>query len=228
MLAALCFAMFMFATMHSDALRMDAKAAELQLYDAEGMYEYAEDAIFYLRVLRVDGTVQAVGTGVVITADGRAATAFHVIEGGAQFEAVFQDGMIVDDIEIIASDKWTDIAILQLHDFVEEIDGENDPSDRFLPIRSSAVRHGEKVFALGYPLKNTSLITEGIVNTPRAEINGRNRILVSAQVAGGMSGGPILDKQGYVVGIISGSLRTMNNIHVVIDMEDVHHVLATQ
>lgn len=51
------------------------------------------------------------------------------------------------------------------------------------------LRHGEAVYALGYPLKNTAIITEGIVNTPAADINGRSRILTSAQVASGMSGG---------------------------------------
>ncbi|MFD2876769.1 hypothetical protein ACFTAO_13560 [Paenibacillus rhizoplanae] len=45
------------------------------------------------------------------------------------------------------------------------------------------------MYALGYPLKNTAIITEGIVNTPAADINGRSRILTSAQVASGMSGG---------------------------------------
>ena len=81
------------------------------------------------------------------------------------------------------------------------------------------------MFAIGYPMKETKIITEGIVSSPQAPVNGRNRILISAQVASGMSGGPVLDKNGDVVGVISGSLRTMNNIHLVVDMDTVRTVM---
>ncbi|WP_054939956.1 S1 family peptidase [Paenibacillus ihuae] len=95
----------------------------------------------------------------------------------------------------------------------------------YLEMRTEAVKHGEAVFALGYPLKNTSIITEGIINTPAAEINGRSRILTSAQVVSGMSGGPLMDAHGRLAGIISGSLRTMNNIHLIINMDDLRSIL---
>lgn len=213
-----------FAVANADFLRMDSADASSEIYDAEGIYKLAEAATFYLRVLREDGSVQAVGTGVTVSSDGKAVSAYHVVEGGKRFEAMFNNGIIATDIEIIASDEWKDTAILQIHDFATAIVEESPV--RYLPIRQSAVRYGEKIFALGYPLKNTPLITEGIINSPKAEINGRNRVLVSAQVAGGMSGGPIIDQQGYVAGIISGSLRTMNNIHLVIDMDDVLSMLT--
>ncbi|MNW23156.1 hypothetical protein D3C71_2250870 [compost metagenome] len=42
-----------------------------------------------------------------------------------------------------------------------------------------------------------------------------------------MSGGPVLDKYGEVIGLISGSLRTMNNIHLVVGVEDINKVMTS-
>ncbi|MCR8635890.1 hypothetical protein [Paenibacillus radicis (ex Xue et al. 2023)] len=67
--------------------------------------------------------------------------------------------------------------------------------------------------------------SEGIVNAPRAVINGRDRKLVSIQLVSGMSGGPLMDSFGFAAGILSGSLRTMNGIHLAVDSQAVMQVL---
>jgi S1-C subfamily serine protease len=194
-----------------------------QHYDAEGIYELADPSILYVRALREDGTAKAAGTGVVISADGVVATAYHVIEGAERLEGVFNDGRTVRGIEVTAYDEQTDAAVLKLPVRMLE-NGEAEPY-KPLAVRETAVKYGEKVFAVGYPLKNTPIITEGIINSPGAEINGRNRILTSAQIANGMSGGPIINRNGQLTGIISGSLRSMEGIHLVIPLSDVTGLL---
>ncbi|MBB3113917.1 S1-C subfamily serine protease [Paenibacillus phyllosphaerae] len=186
-------------------------------YNAEQTFEQAEDAVFYLRSLRTDGTVAAVGTGVVMDAKGKAATAYHVVENAATMEAVFEDGRTVKGVKLLSYDKLTDAALIEL----PASGAGSSAGYAYLPVRTDALRPGVDVFAIGYPLKNTVIITEGIVNNPSAEINGRDRILTSAEIVSGMSGGPLIDEKGQLAGIISGSLRTMDNIHLVIDMEDV-------
>ncbi|MNP47126.1 hypothetical protein D3C76_1411670 [compost metagenome] len=69
-------------------------------------------------------------------------------------------------------------------------------------------------------MKGTKIITEGIVNAPQAAINGRNRVLLSAEVVNGMSGGPLMDEHGYAAGILSGSLRTMSGIHLAVSGQE--------
>lgn len=195
------------------------------VYNAEQIYGRSYAALFYIRVLQSDGTVASAGTGVTVSPDGTAVTACHVVKQAARIEGTFPDGRTVGPIEVLSFDEATDVAIVKLPDPVDS-NGQSKPYET-LAIRETAVKHGEKVFALGYPIKNTPIITEGIVNTPKAEINGRDRILTSAQIASGMSGGPLLDQQGRLSGIISGSMRTMNNIHLVIDMKDVRSLLQS-
>nr|WP_261807957.1 serine protease [Paenibacillus sp. N3.4] len=165
----------------------------------------------------------------MISPDGIAATAYHVVAEADHLEAIFNDGRMVSSIEVLGRDDQTDAAILKLPAATavarENASFEKKASYNALRVRETAVKHGEKVFAIGYPMKDTPIITEGIINSPKAEINGRDRILTSAQIVGGMSGGPVIDRYGRLAGIVSGSMRTMNNIHLVIPTEQLRNLL---
>jgi len=167
--------------------------------------------------------VKSVGTGVLVSPEGLAGTAYHVIKGAQRIEAVLSDGRIINNVKVIKYNELTDAALVKLPDPQEK-----GGSYSVVPVRESVVRSGERVFAMGYPLKNTPIITEGIVNHPNAEVNGRGRILTSAEIASGMSGGPLLDQHGRLAGIISGSMRTMNNIHLIINTDDLRSIMPAK
>ncbi|WP_248930535.1 S1 family peptidase [Paenibacillus hamazuiensis] len=193
------------------------------VYNAEEIYERSEASVFYIRALNGDDSLKAAGSGVVISPDGIAATAYHVIADAERIEAIFNDGRTVSPVEVLGVNEATDAAVLKL-----PARSEADQTYRALPIRETDVKHGEKVFAIGYPMKDVPIISEGIVNSPKAEINGRDRILTSAQIVSGMSGGPLIDRFGHLAGIISGSLRTMNNVHLVIGIGDIQSLVLQQ
>lgn len=184
-------------------------------YRAEDIYARAHQAMFYVRVLNEDQTVKSVGSGAIIAADGTASTAYHVVKDATRIEAVLSDGRTVSPVQVLDYDERTDAAVIKL-----PAPAAKEPAYTVLEVREPSLQHGERIFAMGYPLKETPIITEGIVNHPTATINGRSRILVSSEIVSGMSGGPLLDEQGRLAGVISGSLRTMNNIHLGISMED--------
>ncbi len=187
-----------------------AKASDRQELDAAQIYKQYSNSIFYMRVLREDGTLKTVGSGFLIRG-GKALTAYHVIDGGKAYEAVFDDGAVIKDLKLAKTDKNNDMALIII----------NAGKREGLEITATGAEHGQKVFALGYPMKGTKIITEGIINTPKAEINGQSRMLTSAQVASGMSGGPLLDRYGSVAGLISGSLRNMSNIHICVSSDSI-------
>ncbi|MBJ6362603.1 serine protease [Paenibacillus sp. GCM10012307] len=194
-------------------------------YNAKESYALARGAMLYLRVMGNGEAVKAVGSGVIISTDGTAVTAYHVVKGGERIEGVLSDGKVVGPITVTAYDELTDAAILQLPP-TRVVKGKKETYP-YLAMRESKLAYGEKVYALGYPMKDTPVITEGIVNNPNAEVNGRGRILTSAQIVSGMSGGPVLDEQGRLSGIVSGSMRTMPGIHLAIDMDAVRSLLQT-
>lgn len=191
-------------------------------FDAEGLYARAEAAIFYVRAFRPDGTLQDVGTGFLVKPDGTALTAYHVVEGADQISCMLNDASIVA-CRITGMDEEADTAVLKLPPPADST--ANGGVYPYLPLRTTPVKHGEKVYAVGYPMKGTKIITEGVVNAPRAPINGRDRMLVSAELVNGMSGGPVLDRFGYAAGLASGSLRTMSGIHLAVDTATLQDVV---
>ncbi|PYE47648.1 trypsin-like peptidase domain-containing protein [Paenibacillus barcinonensis] len=184
--------------------------------EAEQVYSSAAQAVFYLKAYRKDGTLKTVGSGFVIE-NGQALTAAHVVKDAVSYEAVFEDGS-VQKLLVLGVDGETDVALLSVKDTLKR------PALALSVDRPSA-RHGQRSFAIGYPLKDGKIITEGIVNAPMAEVNDVTRLLTSAQVSPGMSGGPLLNEEGRVIGLISGSFRTMNGIHICVTVEDMRKLL---
>ena len=81
-----------------------------------------------------------------------------------------------------------------------------------LPFRAGpAVRRGEGVVAYGFPLagllSSDPKLTRGEVNGLAGLQDNRNQIQISAAVQPGNSGGPLLDMQGHVVGIVVSKLN---------------------
>ncbi|MHA7967583.1 S1 family peptidase [Paenibacillus sp. CAU 1782] len=191
-----------------------AQAIEAGGIGAEEVYKEAGPSVFYLKVFRKDGTLKTVGTGFLI-GGGKALTAAHVVADGAKLEATFDDGAVIAGITVSAVDEDKDLAVLSLRA------GQR----RGLAVESGVVAYGGTVMAIGYPLRDGKIISEGIVNSPSAPVNGQNRLLVSSQVSGGMSGGPLLNENGRVIGLISGSFRTMAGIHIGVSAEDIAQLL---
>lgn len=70
---------------------------------------------------------------------------------------------------------------------------------------------GDTVFVVGHPAGARYVMTKGMVG--RTKIMGNEergpRMLVTAQAAPGNSGGPVFNKRGQIVGIVSASLATV-------------------
>lgn len=213
-IVAMALAALVWTSVHLDRIPQTAEAHEVVEWSAEQIYEAVEQSVFYLRIYREDGTLKTVGSGFLL-GKGTAVTAAHVVADAYTLEAVFDDGRKAGDVEVIAADPDTDAALLSIRE----------DSRKPLSLSTGKVKHGQRTYAVGYPLKESKIITEGIVNAPTAPVNGEKRLLISAQVSGGMSGGPILGADGSVIGLISGSFRTMSGIHIGVTADDIRKLL---
>ncbi|MGX8699315.1 MAG: S1 family peptidase [bacterium] len=187
------------------ALALSAAALRTE-YGADTIYAMSEEAVFYVRSLTGTGSLKTAGSGFIVSADGLALTAAHVVKGAAEVQLVLASGEEVKTIEILSrNDDW-DIAVLRLP--------AREGGYPFLKLEEEALVTGERVYAIGYPLKPVKVISDGIVANVRAPINGLQRLLITADLASGMSGGPILCQHGRVVGLNSATVRTMNGISI--------------
>ncbi len=146
-------------------------------------------------------TTSGIGSGVLVSADGRVLTAAHVVQTADAVGVEFPNGEIVR-AKIAASDPAADVALLQLDRVPAGIS----------PARigdSDRVEVGDEVFVVGAPLGNSHTLTVGHISARRAP-NATFGSLASAElfqtdaaINQGNSGGPMFNLAGEVIGIVS-------------------------
>ena len=103
-------------------------------------------------------TATGLGSGFVVTKEGRIATNLHVIAGSRSATVVLSDRRKFSEVDVLASDVKHDLAVLQIR-----------AADlRPLPLGDSAqVRPGERVVAIGHPLGLGTTVSDGLVSAVR-------------------------------------------------------------
>jgi len=139
------------------------------------------------------------GAGVVVDAQGQILTARHVVMGAQAINLIFADGTRTT-AQIASEEADSDIAVL----VPDTVPGVIVPA-----VLGGGVRVGDDVFAVGHPLGLVDSLTAGVVSgldrtIPVAggtELKGL--IQFDAAVNPGNSGGPLLNRAGQVVGIVT-------------------------
>jgi S1-C subfamily serine protease len=150
----------------------------------------------------VDDKKFGVGSGVVINEGGDIMTALHVVADAVAIEVLFADGSRAT-AEIVAAEPEKDIVILQ----------PSPPPEWIVPAvlgSSRAMRIGDQAFAVGNPLGLVASLSAGVISgfdrsIPVGEGDRQLEGLIQFDTAvnPGNSGGPLLDRQGHVVGIVT-------------------------
>jgi serine protease Do len=135
------------------------------------------------------------GSGFFISDDGYLVTNNHVVQGGAKFTVILDDGAELE-ASLVGTDPRTDLAVLKVDDkreftYVAFAD-------------DSAVRVGDWVVAVGNPFGLGGTVTAGIVSARGRDIGAGpydDFIQIDAAVNRGNSGGPAFNLNGEVVGV---------------------------
>ncbi|MBM7787076.1 S1C family serine protease [Tenggerimyces flavus] len=140
---------------------------------------------------------QATGSGFVLDSAGNVLTNAHVVENASSVSLVLADQRTVS-ATIVGTDSANDIAVLRTS------------ASNLRPAtlgRSSQLRVGETVLAVGSPLGLEGTVTAGIVSTVSRQASigdsGRRQTVIQTDAAinPGNSGGPLVNSAGQVVGV---------------------------
>jgi S1-C subfamily serine protease len=168
------------------------------------IYKAAKDSVAYITSTVYQQTfffemvpTRALGSGFLISPDGRILTNNHVISGSSKIEVRFSDGSRYT-AKVLVADRADDLAMIQI-----------DPKKKvpFLKLGDSdGLQVGQKVLAIGNPFGFSGTLTTGVVSSLGREIRNENSTLeglvqTDAAINEGNSGGPLLDSQGNVIGI---------------------------
>lgn len=167
----------------------------------EDLAAEAKKAVVVVTFRGRDGEKQGLGSGFVFDSNGLIATNLHVIGEARPISVRLVDGREFDVTAIHATERSQDLAILK-------IDAKDLPA---LPLGDSdKLTDGQAVVAIGNPLGLEHSIVAGVLSG-RREIDGRTMLQVAIPIERGNSGGPLLDRQGRVHGLLTmKSLKTEN------------------
>ncbi len=141
------------------------------------------------------------GSGVLISNDGRILTAAHVVQAADKIEVEFIDGQVAA-AKVIGSVPRADVALLKL-DWVpyNAVPAKLGDSDK--------MQVGDDVFIIGVPYGIGHSLSAGHVSarrTPMTSFAGGIKVEVlqtDAAINTGNSGGPMFNMAGEIVGIVS-------------------------
>src|SRR5437763_724866 len=148
-----------------------------------------------------EGSRQGLGTGFVIDKSGLIATNLHVIGEARPISVQTADGKSLPLRSIHASDRALDLAILQVE--AAELPG--------LELSEDKAADGETVVVVGNPQGLKHSVVSGVISGTR-EIDGRNMLQLAIPVEPGNSGGPVVDMQGRVLGIVTMKSAITENL----------------
>ena len=141
---------------------------------------------------------RALGSGVIVSADGHILTNHHVVDGADQISVELTDKRTFD-AKVIGSDAASDLALLK-------IEANN------LPVLSlgdsDKVRVGDVCLAVGNPLGIGETVTAGIISakgraTGLSDGSFEDFLQTDAAINQGNSGGALVNTRGELIGINS-------------------------
>ncbi len=151
---------------------------------------------------------RAIGSGLILDSDGYIMTNAHVVEGAQQIRVVLPSPVADSpldiapvgkrqllDAKLVGEDKDSDLALLK-------VEGHNFPT---LPLGTNRSAHpGQLVVAIGSPSGLQNSVTMGVVSSVWRQADPEKPMVylqTDAPINPGSSGGPLVDLDGYVVGL---------------------------
>jgi S1-C subfamily serine protease len=169
------------------------------------LFQKAEPAVIQVNTKKIpnenleEGTPGGVGSGFVYDENGHVITNHHVIDDAIKITVTFLDGESYA-AEVVGSDADLDLAVLK-------VDARNSYLHHLELARSSELKVGQQVVAIGNPFGLSGSMTSGIVSQigrllpQESGYSIPNVIQTDAAINPGNSGGPLLNMNGDVVGI---------------------------
>jgi S1-C subfamily serine protease len=146
------------------------------------------------------------GTGVIVSGFGDILTSLHVVADSPRIRLTFADGTQSNAV-IATAQPEKDIAVLQAETLPE----------LFVPAtlgNPSALQVGDEAYVVGNPFGLYGSMSAGVISGFNRTFQppGTNQaidglIQVDAAVNPGNSGGPLLNRYGHVVGIVTGIIN---------------------
>lgn len=151
------------------------------------------------------------GAGIVVDRSGLVLTNQHVVEGTKAI-TVTPFGGTASKAEVVASDAVLDLALLR-------VELPSPLADAAVLGSPTPLGVGDDVLAVGSPRKMFFSVSRGMVSFPQRPLDGVSYIQTDLPINEGNSGGPLVDREGHVVGVVSFILKESQGLSFALPIE---------
>ena len=178
---------------------------------SEEIYRIADAATVLVACYDINGDAIGTGSGFFINATGLIATAHHVIDGAYSISVRMSDSGTYPVLNVVGFDEARDIALLQIS---------KERIYPYLTLETEGIVPGETAYTFGSPLGLESSFSAGVVASDLRELEIDSEteetyscVQYTASSSPGNSGGPLLNAQGRVIGIVCSGLIDGNDLN---------------
>ena len=167
----------------------------------------AAEAVLYLEMYDNHGDLIGSASGFLVENQTTLVTNYHVVQDAYRIVACTNNGSnSVEANLLLAYDESADLAILKC-----------DSSLDIHPLNladSDNAEQGDQVYAVGYPLGLANTLSDGVISSRYYDEYGIDTVQVTAAISEGNSGGPLLNEDGQVVGVVCAYYEDGQNLNV--------------
>jgi hypothetical protein len=185
-------------------------AAQTAKPSPQDIYQMAANSVVSIEAHNDAEGRSELASGFVLTSEGAILTNYHAIRGMTRAVVRMPNLDAYDDVQVTAADRVRDLALIKIK------------AVNLVPLRlgrSAPIQIGETVYVLSNPLHNfRDTLAQGIVSG-RRQCEGYHTLQFSAAISKGSSGGPLLNGNGEVVGVVAGFKAGEQNLNLAIPID---------
>jgi len=179
---------------------------------SEGVYQIIQPSLVLIQS-KVPGqngkTDDSLGTGTIVDTNGDILTSLHVVADATDIQVIFADGT-QSTATVATKQPENDIAVLK----ADKLPAQIVPAILGNP---NAMHVGDEAYVVGNPFGLYSSMSAGVISgfnrtfqPTNSNLNLKGLIQIDAAVNPGNSGGPLLNRNGEVIGIVEGLVNPTN------------------
>jgi tetratricopeptide (TPR) repeat protein len=159
----------------------------------------------------VNGEVSSIGSGFFISKSGELLTNFHVMDGAYNAEIKTHDGSQYPIETVLARSQLIDLIKVRV----------DIPDNQVMPVVLSreATAVADSIFVVGSPMGLEQTVSEGIISAVREMPTGAKILQLTAPISRGSSGGPVLNRDGEVIGVVTFQAARGQNLNFAISID---------
>ncbi|MBK7856184.1 MAG: serine protease [Bacteroidetes bacterium] len=193
-----------------------------QSFNSSSVFHKSKNAVFEIITFDKGHNELSYGTGFFIDSNGVGVTNYHVLKEAFHASIRTFDKEIYPIKDILFADEDLDVVKFTIEQKTNDF-----PVGRkfkYLNLSSKPIAIGEDVFVIGNPEGLDYSISAGIVSAIRKKFVNQKTIRLiqtTAPISHGNSGSPLINKQGYALGVISFTFAEGQNLNFAIVINDI-------